>query len=104
MYAIIRAGGSQYRVEKGERLRIAKIAAVVGESVPFDEVLALHDGENLEVGAPLLASAKVTGRVVSHGRGRKIIVYRFKRRKGYHRKKGHRQDYNEVEIEIIVPG
>ena len=104
MYAVIRSGGKQYRVEQGEELRLDTIAAEPGESVDLGEILAVHDGEQLHLGTPLLESAKVTGRVLSHGRGRKIIVYRFKRRKGYHRKLGHRQGYTEVRVEQIAAG
>jgi large subunit ribosomal protein L21 len=101
MYAVIRSGGKQYKVTKGERVRVGNLTADEGAEVNF-EVLAFHNGENLTLGTPLVESAKVTAKVLSHGRGRKIIVYRFKRRKGYHRKKGHRQDYTEVMIQDIA--
>jgi large subunit ribosomal protein L21 len=101
MYAVIRSGGKQYKVTKGERLRLDNFAAEEGAEVSF-EVLAFHNGETLTLGTPIVESAKVTATVVGHGRGRKIVVYRFKRRKGYHRKKGHRQDYTEVMIQDIA--
>jgi large subunit ribosomal protein L21 len=101
MYAVIRSGGKQYKVTKGEHLRLDSFAAEEGAEVSF-EVLAFHNGETLTLGTPIVESAKVTATVVGHGRGRKIIVYRFKRRKGYHRKKGHRQDYTEVMIQDIA--
>jgi large subunit ribosomal protein L21 len=101
MYAVIKSGDKQYKVQKGERLRLPSIGKEAGESVAFD-VLAFHDGEILTIGAPLVDAAKVTGKVVRHGRGAKIIVYRFRRRKGQHCKKGHRQDYTEVVIEDIA--
>ena len=101
MYAVIRSGGKQYKVAKGELLRVASMTAEQGAQVNF-EVLAFHNGETLTLGTPIVESAKVTGKVVAHGRGRKIVVYRFKRRKGYHRKKGHRQDYTEVVIEDMA--
>lgn len=100
MYAVIRSGGKQYKVTKGERLRVETLEAEEGQDVQFD-VLAVHDGSKLNVGSPLLDSAEVSGKVVSHGRGRKVVVFKFKRRKGYHLKKGHRQNYTEVEIDTI---
>lgn len=100
MYAVIRSGGKQYKVTQGERIRLGLLAADTGAPVQFD-VLAVHDGKSLKVGTPLVESAKVTGTVLSRGRGRKITVFRFKRRKGFHKKKGHRQDYSEVLIEDV---
>jgi large subunit ribosomal protein L21 len=101
MYAVIRSGGKQHRVRKGDRVRVDSIAAAEGASVEIDKVLAVHNGETLEIGKPFVESAKVQAKVLSHGRGRKIIVFRFERRKGYRRKRGHRQDYTEIEIEGI---
>ena len=101
MYAVIRSGGKQYKVGKGETVRLEKLSAEVGATVTFDEVLAVNTGETLELGTPLVESAKVSGKVVQHGRGPKVVVFRFKRRKGYRRKKGHRQDFTEVQIEEI---
>lgn len=101
MYALIRTGGKQYRVTPGELVRIGNLTDEVGAAINFDEVLAVHNGEELTVGSPLVSSATVNATVVAHGRGQKIIVYRFKRRKAYHRKKGHRQDYTEVKIDSI---
>jgi len=77
MYAVIRSAGKQHKVKKGDRLRVDSIAAAEGALVEIDEVLALHNGETLEVGKPLVASAKVQAKILSHGRGRKIIVFRF---------------------------
>jgi large subunit ribosomal protein L21 len=102
MYAVIRSGGLQYRVAQGDVVRLGKLAGDVGAPVDFDEVLAVHNGEELTVGSPLIPSAKVSGRVVRHGRGAKITVFHFKKRKGYHLKKGHRQDFTEVKIENIA--
>ncbi|MBN1866563.1 50S ribosomal protein L21 [Candidatus Sumerlaeota bacterium] len=104
MYALIRSGGKQYKVQKGDRLRVDLIRADAGASVSLDDVLAVHDGETLVLGAPRVDSAKVTAKVLGHGRDRKIVVFRFKRRKGYHRKKGHRQGYTEIEIQDIARG
>ncbi|MFP4381714.1 MAG: 50S ribosomal protein L21 [Candidatus Sumerlaeia bacterium] len=100
MYAVIRSGDKQYKVEKGERLRVPSMEAEAGQEVDFD-VLAFHDGENLTIGTPVVENATVKGKVVKHGRGRKMVVYRFRRRKGQHRKKGHRQGFTEIVIEDI---
>jgi len=104
MYAVICSGGKQYKVSEGDRLRVAKMAADAGAAVDFAEILAVHNGEDLVLGTPLVPSAKVTGRVIQHGRGRKIVVFRFKKRKGFHRKIGHRQDFTEIRIETIALG
>lgn len=96
--AIIKTGGKQYRVATGDKLRIEKLPAEVGSEVSFDEVLLLGKGEAAKVGTPLVDGAKVSAKVVAHGRGKKLIVYKFKRRKNYRRKNGHRQPYTEVEI------
>ena len=102
MYAIIRSGGKQYKVAPGDRVRMSLFDAEVNSAVEFPEVLAVDEGAGLTVGTPLVPSAKVTGKVLAHGRDRKIIVFRFKRRKGYRRKMGHRQDFTEVQIENIA--
>ena len=102
MYAVIRSGGKQYKVREGEKIRLHTMAAETGAEIDFDEVLAVHNGESLELGTPLVAAAKVKARVLCHGRGRKIIVARFIRRKGFHRKNGHRQGYTEVQIQSIT--
>ena len=104
MYAIIRSGGKQYKVAEGERLRVASMEAEVDAPIDFDEVLAVGDDQDIEMGRPLVASAKVTGKILSHGRGRKIIVFTKKRRGGHKKKQGHRQDYTEVLIESISAG
>jgi large subunit ribosomal protein L21 len=100
MYAVIRSGGKQYKVTKGDRVRVNSIQAEKGETVNFD-VLAFNDGANLVLGTPLLDTAKVSGKVVSQGRAKKVIVYMFKRRKGSHKKRGHRQEFTEVLIDNI---
>ena len=101
MYAIIRTGDKQFRVEAGKTIRIPSLAAEVGEEVTFPEVLlASTDGE-VKVGAPTVEGAEVTGEVVAHGKGEKIIVFKWKRRKNYRRKQGHRQKYTEVRIDEI---
>ncbi len=101
MYAVIRTGGKQYRVGQNDLLQIEKLAADVGGTVDFD-VLAVGAGEGLVVGTPLVEAAKVVGTVVRHGRARKVTIYKFRRRKNYHRKRGHRQSFTEVRITNIV--
>lgn len=101
MYAVIRSGGKQYKVTKGQRLRLDLIDAEPGSTLDLSDILAVHNGETLTLGKPLVESASVKVKVLSHGRGKKIIVFRFKRRQGYHCKKGHRQDFTEVLIEDI---
>jgi large subunit ribosomal protein L21 len=96
--AIIKTGGKQYRVAVGDKLRIEKLPAEVGGAVNFDEVLLVGSGDDARIGTPFVAGANVSGLVKAHGRGKKLIVYKFRRRKNYRRKNGHRQSYTEVEI------
>ena len=100
MYAIIATGGKQYKVSEGDIINVEKLGKEAGETVEFDQVLAVNDGE-LKVGTPTVASAKVTASVVEEGRARKVIVYKYKRKSGYHKKNGHRQAYTKVKIESI---
>ena len=106
MYAVIKTGGKQYRVAKGDKLRIEKLPAAVGETVTFGEVLLLGGreggGETLTLGKPLVAGAKVEAKVVGQDRAKKIIVFKFRRRKNYRRKNGHRQPFTAVEITGIT--
>jgi large subunit ribosomal protein L21 len=104
MYAIIRAGGKQYKAEKGKTLRLPLMGAEAGSKVTFDEVLLSSDGETIKTGSPLVKGAKVTGEVVGDGKEPKIYVFKFKRRKNYRRKTGHRQGYTEVRITDVKPG
>ena len=104
MYAIIRTGGKQFRAEPGKTIRIPALAAEVGQTVTFDEVLLAESDGEVRVGRPTLEGAAVEGEVVSHGKGEKIIVFKWKRRKNYRRKKGHRQKYTEVRIGQIRLG
>jgi large subunit ribosomal protein L21 len=104
MYAIIRAGGKQFRAEKGKTLRLPLMEAEAGAKVTFDEVLLSSDGETIKAGTPLVKGAKVTGEVVGAGKEPKIYVFKFKRRKNYRRKTGHRQGYTEVRITDVKPG
>ena len=100
-YAIIRTGGMQFRAEPGKTIRIPSLEAEVGAAVTFDEVLLGSDGTTVHAGAPLVSGATVTGEVVKHGKGDKIVVFKFKRRKNYARKQGHRQGFTEVRIGAI---
>lgn len=102
MHAVFRTGGKQFRAEPGERLRIPSLDAEAGDTVTFEEVLLLSDGEAVQVGAPTVAGATVRAEVVGHGRDRKITVFKRKRRKGYRRKQGHRQGYTEIRVDEIV--
>lgn len=96
--AIIKTGGKQYRVAIGDKLRIEKLPTPVGEPVAFEQVLLVGTGDAAKIGTPLVSGAKVSGVVKAHGRGKKLIVYKFRRRKNYRRKNGHRQAFTEVEI------
>ena len=100
MYAIIATGGKQYKVSEGDVIKVEKLDAKVGESFTFDQVLIVNNGE-VKVGDPTVAGASVEASVISEGRGKKVIVYRYKRKSGYHKKNGHRQSYTEVKIEKI---
>lgn len=104
MYAVIKTGGKQYRVTEGDVLRVEKLNAEAGASVELDQVLMVTDGDDVKVGSPLLDGGKVSAEVVAHGRNRKIEVIKFKRRKNYHRKHGHRQHYTEIKITGIQAG
>lgn len=104
MYAVIATGGKQYRVAEGTTVKVEKLDVAEGDSIQFDEVLLVADGDNVNVGAPHVAGSTVTATVKSHGRGKKIHVIKFKRRKNYRRKIGHRQYYTELEITGITAG
>lgn len=99
--AVIKTGGKQYRVEPGAVIRVEKLVADVGATISFDEVLLVGKGSAAKIGTPYVAGAKVETEVVKHGRGKKLIVYKFKRRKNYRRKAGHRQYYTALEIKSI---
>ena len=104
MYAIIKAGGKQYRVQSGEQLRLESLSAEVGSTISFGEVLLVGSGDSVKVGAPLVSGAKVNATVVGHGRGEKVKIFKLRRRKHYQKTQGHRQNYTEVRIEDIVQG
>jgi large subunit ribosomal protein L21 len=101
LYAIIETGGKQYRVQEGDHLYIEKVSAEAGELFEVDKVLALVKDDDVKIGNPLVESAKVVFKVVRHGRGKKIIVFKYKAKKNYRRKQGHRQPFTEVAVEKI---
>lgn len=104
MYAIIRTGGKQFRAEPGQTIRIPSLGAEVGDKVTFDDVLVARTDDEVRVGSPVVAGARVEGEVLAHGKDAKIIVFKRKRRKNYRRKQGHRQKYTEVQISDIHLG
>jgi|LakWasM111_LOW13_FD_contig_123_4888_length_753_multi_5_in_0_out_2_1 large subunit ribosomal protein L21 len=101
MYAVIKTGGKQYRVVAGERLKVEKLEVEVGGKVALDQVLVLSDGETTTIGAPIIKGAVVNATVVSHGRGDKVMIFKFRRRKHYRKTQGHRQSYTEIMISDI---
>ena len=101
MYAIINIAGKQYKASKGQNIRVPKIDKELGTTFKVDEVLFIDDGNSVHIGKPNLKEASVTASIVNHGRDRKILVYKKKRRKGYQRKNGHRQWYTNIEIQNI---
>lgn len=103
-YAIIRTGGKQYRAEPGKTLRIPSLQAEAGAEVEFSDVLLGSDGSHVKTGAPTLKGARVTAEIVKHGLGDKIVVFKFRRRKNYAKKQGHRQKFTEVRIREIDLG
>ena len=98
MYAVIESGGKQHRVEEGETLKLEKLNIEVGASVDFDRVLLVANGEDVKIGAPVVEGAKVSAEIVSHGRGKKVRIMKFKRRKHHMKQMGHRQWFTEVKI------
>lgn len=101
MYAVVTSGGKQYKVKEGETLRVEKISGKVGSPVTFDQVLMISDGTDVNIGQPVLADATVEGQIVEQGKAKKIIVFKYKRRKRYRRKQGHRQQYTDIKIVSI---
>ncbi len=104
MYAVIATGGKQYRVEKGSVLRIEKLTAEPGAAVSFDQVLLVGNGEGVKVGAPLVSGASVAATIERHGKGDKVSIVKFRRRKHYLRMKGHRQPFTEIKVTDISAG
>ena len=101
MYAVVSSGGKQYRVQQGEILKVEKISGEVGSPVSFDRVLMCADGDNVKIGQPVIEDAIVTGHIIEQGKANKIIVFKYKRRKRYRRKQGHRQQFTAVKIDKI---
>ena len=104
MYAVFRSGGKQYRASEGDRVRVERLEADEGDAVEFDQVLMVADGADVTLGSPLVEDSRVQGVVTAQGRGKKIVVTKFKRRKNYKRIMGHRQHFTEVEITSIGSG
>ena len=104
MYAIINISGKQYKATSGARLRVPKQDGETGTRLTFDKVLLINDGRNTKIGEPVLKGVSVTGTIIEHGRDKKILVYKKKRRKGYQRKNGHRQWFTEIEFDSIKAG
>ena len=102
MYAIINISGKQYKAVSGARIRVPKQDGETGTRLTFDKVLLINDGENTKIGKPILKGASVTGTILDHGRDKKILVYKKKRRKGYQRKNGHRQWFTEIQFDTIT--
>ncbi|MFH1243408.1 MAG: 50S ribosomal protein L21 [Pseudomonadota bacterium] len=101
MYAVIKTGGKQYQVAPGDEIRVERLPGEAGDPVEFDMVMLTSDGEDVKIGRPYLDNSKVSGRIARQGKDRKIVVFKYKRRKGYRRKKGHRQQFTLVRIEDI---
>ncbi len=101
MYAIINSGGKQYKIQKGEILRVEKISGEIGNPISFDRVLMFSNGEDVRIGRPLLDNVVVQGHILEQGKSKKILVFKYKRRKKYRRKQGHRQQYTAVKIDGI---
>ena len=101
MYAVIQTGGKQYRVSPGDQIQVEKLPFKPGDEIAFDKVLLASDGETLKVGKPYVEGSKVVGRIIRQAKSKKIVVFKYKRRKNYKRKKGHRQHISLVEIEKI---
>jgi large subunit ribosomal protein L21 len=102
MYAVIKTGGKQYKVTVGEKLKVEQIPAELDSQIVLEEVLMVADGDNVQIGAPLVAGAKVTATVVSHGRHDKVRIFKMRRRKHYQKRQGHRQNFTEIRIDAIA--
>lgn len=101
MYAVIKTGGKQYKVSPGDMVRVEKLEAKAGETVEFKDVFMVADGDKVSVGKPALASAKVTAEVMGDGRGEKILIFKHRRRKGFRKTIGHRQDFTTIKVKEI---
>jgi ribosomal protein L21 len=101
MYAVIETGGKQYRVQEGDVINVEKLNVSAGDDIAFDKVLVFNDGEKVQVGTPIVESARVFGTVVENGKGEKVIIFKYKSKKDYRKKQGHRQPYTMVKIESL---
>ena len=101
MFAIVNISGKQYRVEKGDQIKVALLETEAGKKVKFENVLLTDDGKKVTIGNPVVSGVTVSGTVINHGRDRKVIVFKKKRRKGYRRKNGHRQDFSLIQIDSV---
>jgi large subunit ribosomal protein L21 len=101
MYAVVKTGGKQYRVVPGQKFKVEQIPADIGSEIVLDQVLMLADGDTVTVGTPMVAGASVTAKVLSQGRGKKVTIFKMRRRKHYQKHQGHRQNYTELEIQSI---
>lgn len=101
MYAVIKTGGKQYKVAAGDYLKVEKLDGDVGSKVVIDKILMLADGDNVTIGSPLVTGAKINATVLSHGKGDKVMIFKFHRRKHYRKTQGHRQSYTEIQIDDI---
>jgi len=104
MYAVVKTGGKQYRVSQGDRLKVESLNAEAGEEISLSDVLMVGSGESVTVGSPLVANASVSAKVVTHGRGKKVTIIKFRRRKHHRKQAGHRQNFTELEITAINAG
>lgn len=102
MYAVIKTGGKQYRVAAGEKIKVEQIPAEVGAEITLDQVLMVGEGGSVKIGTPLVSGAKVTAKVIAHGRGEKVKIFKMRRRKHYQKHQGHRQNFTEIEISGIA--
>ncbi len=102
MYAVITSGSKQFTVKEGQTLKLEKIDAEVGSNITFDDILMISNGDNIQIGKPYVTGAKVTATIVEHGRHKKLLIVKFRRRKHHKKQMGHRQYYTEVKIEQIV--
>ena len=101
MYAVIKTGGKQYKVSAGDYLKVEKLDGDVGSKIVIDKILMVADGDDVTIGSPLVAGAKVNATVLSHGKGDKVMIFKFHRRKHYRKTQGHRQSYTEIQIDDI---
>ena len=102
MYAVVKTGGKQYRVTEGDTLKVEKLNGEVGSRIELTEVLAVGEGDDVRIGVPIVENAKVVCEITEQGRGKKIIVFKKKKRKGYSKKQGHRQDFTALKVDVIA--